>query len=188
MDRDGNGGNGTPQALKDRRHAGRTRWSLAILAAGALLIPASLAEARIVPQKGIQGIFLNMTKARVIKEKGQPDSQRIVDNEILGRQRIMRYGRTRVAFTGTRNDSRAIGIDTRSRRQRTRSGVGIGSTEAAVRAGVGGIRCRTESGRRHCFKGRFEPGRRVTDFSLSSLTTRATCWWAKSPSVSSRTR
>ena len=150
------------------RYAAGKGWKLAILTTLALLLPASLAEARIVPQRGIQGIFLNMTKSRVIQEKGQPDSQRIVDNEILGRQRIMRYGRTRVAFSGTRNNSRAIGIDTRSRTQRTRSGVGIGSTEAAVRAGVGGIRCRTESGRRHCFKGRFEPGQRVTDFSLSS--------------------
>jgi hypothetical protein len=154
--------------LKDGPNAGRRAWTLAILATLALLVTASLVEARIVVQRGIMGINLNMTRARVIQEKGQPDSQRIVQNEILGRQRIMRYGRTRVAFNGTRNTSRAIGIDTRDRRQRTRSGVGVGSTEAQVKNRIQGIRCRTESGSRHCFKGSFQPGQRVTDFAISS--------------------
>jgi hypothetical protein len=31
---------------------------------------------------------------------------------------------------------------------------------------VAGVRCRTESGFRHCFVGRFLPGRRVTDFRI----------------------
>jgi hypothetical protein len=168
MDRDGNGGNGSSQVQTATRCAGRTRWSLVLITMGALLLPASLAEARIVPQKGIQGINLNMTRARVIQEKGQPDSEKIVPNEILGRQRVMRYGKTRVAFSGVRNRSRVISIRTRDRRQRTRSGVGVGSTETAVENGVQGVRCRTEFGSRHCFKGQFRPGRRVTDFSLSS--------------------
>ena len=50
--------------------------------------------------------------------------------------------------------------------ERTARGVGVGSTEGEVRAKVAGVRCRTESGFRHCFVGRFLPGRRITDFHI----------------------
>jgi hypothetical protein len=33
---------------------------------------------------------------------------------------------------------------------------------------VPGVKCRTELGFGHCFLGRFEPGKRVTDFHLRS--------------------
>ena len=33
---------------------------------------------------------------------------------------------------------------------------------------MAGVRCRTESGFRHCFVGRFLPGRRVTDFRIKA--------------------
>ena len=167
MDRDGSSRTGTVHTPTGRRLR-RAGSSGALLAACALLLPAALADARIVPQKGIMGINLNMTRSQVVHKKGKPDSEKVVNNEILGRQRIMRYGRTRVGFSGTRRGARVIGITTHDRRQRTRSGVGIGSSEAAVRAGVGGIHCRTEFGSRHCFKGRFRAGERVTDFSLSA--------------------
>ena len=45
-------------------------------------------------------------------------------------------------------------------------GVGVGSSEGQVPAKVAGVRCRTESGFRHCFVGRFLPGKRVTDFRI----------------------
>ena len=38
--------------------------------------------------------------------------------------------------------------------------------ELINRAKVRGVHCRTESGFRHCFVGRFLPGRRVTDFRI----------------------
>ena len=165
MDRYGSGGNGSP-AVTRRWRSGRRGWAVAIACLLGLLALAPLAESRIVVQRGIAGINLNMTRARVIQNKGQPDSQRIVSNEILGQVRIMRYGRTRVSFNGTRNDSRAISVDTRSRRQRTRSGVGVGSTENQVKNRIQGVQCRTESGTRHCFKGQFAAGERVTDFRI----------------------
>jgi hypothetical protein len=156
----------------------RVRFSLILLITGCVfLLLAAVAGARIVPQKGIMGINLEMKGTRVIDKKGQPDGERVVHNEILGRQRVLRYHKTRVGLNGPHRSNRVIGITTKDRRQRTRSGVGVGSTEAEVKDGVQGIHCRTESGSRHCFKGKFKPGERVTDFSISlpdHLVTRVT--------------
>jgi hypothetical protein len=44
----------------------------------------------------------------------------------------------------------------------------VGSSEAAVRAGVPGVRCLTEFGYRHCYLGRRARGQLITDFSLST--------------------
>lgn len=164
------------QAQEAMRKQGTSRGSaLFFLAACAvLLLGSGVAEARIVPQKGIMGINLQMTRARVIQEKGQPDSQQVTSNEILGQVRVMRYGKTRVTFDGVSNSSRAISVSTNDRRQRTRSGIGVGSRESAVRNRVQGVRCRTESGSRHCFKGRFLAGERVTDFSIATPARRVT--------------
>ena len=133
-----------------------------------LLLASATAQARIVPQKGIMGLNLQMTRSAVVQKKGQPDADNVVANEILGHVRVTRYGKTKVTFNGTSNSSRVITVTTRDHRQRTRSGVGVGSTETAVKNGVQGVQCKTESGSRHCFKGSFVPGKRVTDFSLST--------------------
>jgi hypothetical protein len=158
--------------------ATRARLTLILITAACLLLlPASIAAARIVPQKGIMGIKLNMTGTRVIHKKGKPDSERVVQNEILGRQRLLRYDKTRVGLNGPKRSDKVIAVTTKDPKQRTRSGVGVGSTEAEVKNGVQGIRCRTEAGSRHCFKGKFRPGERVTDFSISlpaHLVTRVT--------------
>ena len=110
----------------------------------------------------------------MIAEKGAPDADRIVPNEILGEQRKMRYGKTKVFYAGTDDSATVIGVVTKSLGQRTNRGVGVGSREADVVAGVNRIRCRTESGFRHCFRGRFRAGHRVTDFAISGVTGRVT--------------
>lgn len=135
-----------------------------------LLLPAVLAPAataRIEPDRGIAGIRLKMTRAEVVAKLGRPDGERLVRNEIIGRQRMVRYGRTRAFFGGFRANARVVTVNTRDRRQRTRSGVGIGSTPSQVLAGVRGVRCRGPARIHTCVRGVFRPGERVTVFDVS---------------------
>jgi hypothetical protein len=157
----------TPQTAGEES-SGRASVLVFLATCAVLLLVCGLAEARIVPQQGIKGINLLMTRSQVVQKKGQPDSDHVVANEILGHVRVTRYGKTKVTFNGVSNSSRVITVSTRDRRQRTKSGVGVGSTETAVKNKVQGIHCRTDAGSRHCFKGSFRPGKRVTDFSIST--------------------
>jgi len=137
-----------------------------LLALPALLLLAPAAAAQIVPQKGIAGIELTMTRAEVIAAKGKPDAEKIVKAEIIGPERRLRYGGTKVSFGGTMASAGVIGIRTVDPLERTGSGVGVGSSAAEVKAGVAGTKCITEFGFSHCSKGSFLPGTRVTDFLL----------------------
>ena len=139
-----------------------------LVAACLLALTVSFAEARIAPQRGIMGIHLGMQGTEVIKKKGQPDAESVVPNEILGQQRILRYGKTKAGLSGPKRKDTVVAVTTRDPRQRTRSGVGVGSTEKEVKNRINGITCRTEAGVRHCSKGSFLPGHRVTDFRISA--------------------
>ena len=123
---------------------------------------AAVASAAIVPQRGIAGVRLEMTKAQVRAVLGAPRRAVHGSNE-FGSFTVYRYRGLRVTFQGNR---RVTDVFTTRRTERTARGVGVGSTEGQVRAKVAGVRCRTESGFRHCFVGRFLPGRRITDFHI----------------------
>ena len=123
---------------------------------------AAVASAAIVPQRGIAGVRLEMTKAQVRAVLGAPRRAVHGSNE-FGSFTVYRYRGLRITFQGNR---RVTDVFTTRPGERTARGVGVGSTEAQVRARVAGVRCRTESGFRHCFVGRFLPGRRVTDFRI----------------------
>ena len=140
----------------------RRRLAGGLLAAGLALAVTAAAAAAIVPQRGIAGVSLGMSQVRVRAVLGRP-ARVVRGSNAFGRYTEFRYGGLSVAFQG---NTAATGIDTTRRRDRTVTGVGVGSSEAQVRRGVRGVRCRTELGRRHCFVGRFLPGRRVTDFRL----------------------
>ncbi len=79
----------------------------------------------------------------------------------FGRFTELRYPGLRVAFQGTASVSN---ISTTRTSEKTVGTVGVGSTESQVRMHVGGVRCKTEFGFRHCFLGQFLAGHRVTDF------------------------
>jgi hypothetical protein len=136
--------------------------ALVAAAFGMVLLVASTSSAAIVPQQGIAGVRLAMSTAQVRSVLGRPRAVRRGTNE-FGRFTELRYRRLAVVLQG---GSSVTSIRTSRRSERTRSGVGVGSTEAQLRAGVPRLRCRTEFGTRHCFLGRFLPGRRVTDFTI----------------------
>ena len=124
----------------------------------AALLLAAPAGAVLVPQQGMAGIRLGMTQAKVRAKLGKPASVTHGSND-FGKYTELRYPGLRVTFQGNATVS---AIWTGARRERTARGIGVGSTVAAVRARVPGVRCE----RSHCFVGKFLPGRRVTDFFL----------------------
>jgi hypothetical protein len=134
----------------------RARAIVAALVAA--LILAAPATAVLVPQRGMAGIRLGMTQAKVRAKLGKPASVKHGSND-FGNYTELRYRGLRVTFQGNAN---VTAIWTGSRHERTARGIGVGSTVAAVRARVPGVRCT----RGHCFLGKFLPGKRVTDFFL----------------------
>src|SRR4051794_31303957 len=125
----------------------------------ALALPTS-ASARIVPQRGIAGANLDMTRAQLSTRLGEPDSEKNRTSGIFGKYETWLYGKTSVdLFKGS---GKVFNVSTTSRAQKTASGLGIGSTAAAVKKGVKGAKCDSN----HCFVGHFDPGRKVTDFIL----------------------
>ena len=128
---------------------------------GALVLAGS-AQAAIVPQQGIGGARLGMTQQAVKAALGAPTAVRRGSNEI-GSYLTLTYPSVQVTFFG---GPKATSIVTRSSKQRTARGVGVGSTAAQVAAAVPGARCATESGYRHCYVGAWQPGRKVSDFTI----------------------
>ena len=127
-----------------------------------VLAVAAPADASIVVQHGIAGLELQMTKAQVRAKLGSPTKVRTGKNE-FGRYIEFVYPRVTVLF---QSGSRATAFRTFSRAERTKQGVGVGSSEAQVMAKVAGVKCRTEFGRRHCYVGKYLPGRVITDFQI----------------------
>lgn len=147
--------------------------SSALAAAAALALapaPAPVAQQeRIVPQVSIRGIQVGMTGAEVRRAAGRaPDRKSVRSHPVLGRTAVWRFGKLTVTFDGTRSSSEVASVVTTSRSDRTTRGVGVGASEAAVRAGVPGARCLTEFGYRHCYVGRRARGQVITDFSIST--------------------
>lgn len=138
------------------------RVAVLVTLVGLALVAAPTASPRIVVQKSIAGVALGMTKAQVRAKLGPPPTEHRGTN-VFGRWTEFVYARVSVTF---QSGSRVTAVRTTSRRERTARGVGPGSTEAQLRARVAGIRCRTGSGFRHCWVGRFLPGKVVTDFGI----------------------
>lgn len=141
------------------------RWVVVACAglALALAATASAACARgLVVQKGIHGVRLGMTQAQVKATAGTPRKVERTTTE-LGSSTIYRYRTYSVTFF---NHDRVSQVDTRSVLERTASGIGVGSSRAAVAAKVPGAKCVKETGYDHCYVGTWKAGATITDFAI----------------------
>jgi len=144
----------------------RLRLPLAgILATAATLAVPAAASALVQVDKGIGGARLGNTIAQVHAALGRPSRVANGSND-FGRFRQETYaGGIVVFYQGARTVTSVV---TTGLGDRTAKGVGVGSSEADVRAKVPGVRCETTAGSRSCHTHSFRPGRRVTDFFFRS--------------------
>lgn len=138
--------------------------TLAVLLALGVLVAAAHAGATILPQQGMAGVKLEMTKKQVRAALGEPLGIRRGKND-FGPYTEFRYPfLVSVFFQGDRT---VTSVRTSGRKERTAQGIGVGSTEMDVKRKVPGARCKTFlGGFRQCFVGSFRPGTRVTDFQI----------------------
>ena len=112
-------------------------------------------------RRGIAGARLGNSRAEVRAALGAPASTRSGTNDFGPFLQWRFKGGISVLFQGRREVST---VTTTGRGDRTARGVGVGSTEAAVKARVRGVRCETTFGTRSCHTGRFTVGEVITDF------------------------
>ena len=131
----------------------------AVTAALALALPAG---STIVPQISIGGVKLGMTQAKVRSILGKPTTTKRGSND-FGSYVTFYYTGYQVNFQGVTNVTQ---IDTTTAKERTASGLGVGSTKAQVQAKLHGAKCEGPRAGGHCYLGKFLPGAHVTDFSF----------------------
>jgi hypothetical protein len=113
--------------------------------------------------RGIAGVRINNTKTQVRAALGTPNKVTNGTNE-FGNYTVYRYrGGIVVTFQG---GSRVSAVTTSGLGDRTSRGVGVRSSQNAVRTKVPGITCETIAGGRTCHTGAFMAGQRVTDFQI----------------------
>lgn len=131
------------------------------LAGAAVLVPS--AQGALVVNTGLAGVRLQMTQAKVRTILGPPAATRTEPNPFVGRVVVHTYrGLTIHYFAG-----RVGNMVTTRMTERTKSGIGVGSTEARVRSRIGGVTCEATVGTaRLCRTGKLRVGSHVTTFDI----------------------
>lgn len=132
----------------------------ALIVAATLLAPAS-AGAIVQLDRGIAGARLGNTKAEVKTALGQPNNVQNGTNDFGPFTTFVYAGGIRVTF---QSGNKVTGVSTTGLGDRTKRGVGVRSTLAAVQQRVPGVSCETSGGPTICQRGEVVPGQRVTAF------------------------
>ena len=138
------------------------RAATLIISIASLLLLAPAAEAVIQLDRAVSGARLDNSKAEVRTALGKP--RRVINRDgLFGPTTTFRYrGGLRVVFL----NGRVTLAGTTGLGDRTRRGVGVGSSEQAVENRVPGVTCETFEGTRICSRGAEQPGERGTFFFL----------------------
>jgi hypothetical protein len=142
-----------------------------VAAALATLAAANPAQAKVVPGKGMAGVRIGMLEDAVVAKLGKPDSRRTVSDDFGPhlRLRYASHGGLRLVLRENEDgDMELFQIRTAGTKERTKEGVGVGSSERQLKRRLEGERCETISGHRSCTLGSFLIGRVVTDFVIRS--------------------
>ena len=137
---------------------------IALTTGAAALLAAAPATAFIRPQKGMAGVRLGMSQTQMRDVLGTPVRTKQGMNDFGPYTQFIYPHSITVTFQGNRH---VTGISTRGRTEKTERGIGVGSTETAVRQKVGHVHCETISGTHTCHVGSFLAGHRVTVFLIS---------------------
>ena len=141
----------------------RRSISFGCLFLAGLLLPAGTANALIQIDRGIAGARLGASRADVRAALGKPSKVKSGSNDFGRYVRYTYAGGIRVTFQGR---THVTAVETTGLGDRTSRGIGVGSSEAAVKARVRGVRCETFASLRSCHTGNLLPGRRITDFRI----------------------
>jgi hypothetical protein len=135
------------------------------VAAAALNVP--VAGATIVPQIGIGGANVGMTPAAVKAKLGPPLRSASYKNDDGSTSQELYYKTfTVIIFKGE-----VAGVDTTSPKEKTASGVGVGTTETLLRRTIKGLVCKVSYGHRACTLGDASSKKsRITQFTIDQAT------------------
>jgi hypothetical protein len=113
--------------------------------------------------RGIAGARIGNSRGEVRAALGTPSRVRTGTNDFGPFTEYRFRGGIRVLFQG---GTEVTSVSTTGLGDRTARGVGVRSTERAVRRKVPGVTCETTGGFRSCHTGDFMPGKRITDFAI----------------------
>ena len=122
----------------------RLATTFALVLVMTLAMP-TIAGAVIRVNKGIFGVSLGQSQKQVKRKLGRPNDV----NRSRGHIRWF-YDRKQLMVSFRSRTKRVVSLFTDNPRERTPTGVGVGSTEEQVLAGVPGVRCSDFRGARLC--------------------------------------
>jgi len=148
------------------------RIQLVALAATASLAATVVpAGASIVIGKSIGGLKLGMSMTQAKQKLQATPKMTTYTQQIAGPSTDLTWQGITATFAG---NTQLTNINTTLPTERTSNGLGVGSTIAAVKAGLTGEVCEGTAGTTICHVGKLLAGQRVTTFSIRNSTGRVT--------------